>query len=147
MVVTSIVYSSNLGLFEEILKEMRGIKRDIQQIFRELGAIRLQIAANQEPSVPSKFPIPLRTLSDLDCLLKMIGSHENYEIMVYIYTTHSHLHLQVDYLSKRGGDSIVQATRNIMRTLVADEITPSINWKEGDSRGIGSTSLPSIVFW
>ena len=104
------------------------------------------MAVNMQQPVQSKFPIPLRSLSDLDCLLKMIANHENYEVMVYNYTTYSHLHLQVDYLSKCGGCSIAQATRKIMRTLVVDELTPSINWKGGDRRGIGSTALPSIVF-
>ena len=122
------------------------MKRDIQQIFQELGAMRLQLAINMKQPVQSKFPIPLRTVSDLDCLLKMIANHENYEAVVYICTTHSHLHLQVDYLSKCGGCSIAEATRNIMRSLVADELTPAINWKGVDRRGIGNTALPSIVF-
>ncbi|KAF8560646.1 hypothetical protein P879_10574, partial [Paragonimus westermani] len=100
----------------------------------EVNALRFQHAAPGTSST-AHFPVrfPMQSIGDMQLLNMKLEETE-------IYTQ------LVTFLSGVGGTSMGECTRNVMRTLLTDEVEKTINWRGVNNRvSIASSPLAAAI--
>ncbi|KAA3670962.1 uncharacterized protein DEA37_0005477 [Paragonimus westermani] len=126
------------GVIVKLVLQNIRIRKELHAERLELNALRFQHAALGTSST-AHFPVrfPIQSIGDMQLLnMKLEGAEIYTQLVCLTFPIHSK---QLTFFSNVGGTSMRECTRNVIRTLLTDEVAKTINWR-------GMNNSVSIAF-